>query len=668
MNKDKDTPLDAADLRRRAETKLKVAKPESAPIPTEADAQRLVQELQIHQIELELQNEELRNARDEAETWLDSYTDLYDFAPVGYFTVDRAGLIGRANLTGAQLLGVERSRLVGGRLGLFISDETRPTFNAFLESAFETHAKQTCEVTLQTETSAQTHMRMEASVPMDSEECRVVMLDTTERKLAEDALAAAKMEAEELNRNLQKALSDSHEYAKSLEAAKEQIDEKTAELTRQATHDALTGLSNRHHFEEHLKELIAGGGGKRAMAVLFLDLDRFKMINDTLGHKVGDLVLIEVAKRLQLGLRSGDLLARMGGDEFTVILLRCNSRAIAEAVAARMIDSISRPFEIQGHRFVIGASIGLASYPYDGANAVALLKHADAAMYEAKQAEGGTFRWYSGKVDVEIQLRADIEMDMRTALEEGQFSVYYQPIVGLEHGNILAVEALLRWKHPEKGMISPSLFIAIAEEMGLIGQIGDYVLRTACSQTMAWRDEGIDLSQMSVNVSTGQVCGVGWLDSVSSALSDTGLDAKCLTLEVTETDFAADFESMKETLREAKELGICMAIDDFGIGHSSIRRLKDLPVIQLKIDGSFVRNIAHDKKDNALVRSIVEMAHSQGIKVTAEWVETEPQMNILRSIGCDLAQGYFISPALPADELADFIRNRWVVRQTANVT
>ena len=471
-----------------------------------------------------------------------------------------------------------------------------------------------------------------------------------------EALVQSKAETEEGNRQLIDALDDASEMASQAKNAKEQIEESVVKLAHQASHDALTGLPNRHFFEQELSELITGSASKksRSMTVLFLDLDKFKLINDTLGHKAGDLLLVEVVGRLQSCLRSEDLLARMGGDEFTVILPRCNRRSIAEVVASRMIDSVSRPFEIQGHRFVIGASIGLASCPSDGTDAVSLLKHADAAMYRAKQAGRGTFCWFTGDVDVDNEQRADMEMGIRAALEKGEFHVHYQPIVSLEHGNILAAEALLRWEHPEKGMISPSLFIPIAEEIGMIGQIGDYVLRTACAQTMAWRDEGIYLSHIAVNVSTRQVRDAGWLDSVSAVLLDTGLDVRCLNLELTETDFAADYESMRETLQKVQELGIGLAIDDFGIGQSSLSRLKDFPVIHLKIDGSFVRDIEHNKDDSALVRSIVEMAHGQCMKVTAEWVETESQMEILRQIGCDFAQGYLISPALPADKFGEF--------------
>ena len=438
-------------------------------------------------------------------------------------------------------------------------------------------------------------------------------------------------------------------------ARRQSIEQK---LAYQASHDALTGLPNRHYFEQQLSSLLASRRGPHSVSVLFLDLDKFKLINDTLGHKVGDSLLISVASRLQACLRTGDVLARMGGDEFTVILPGHQNRKTVESIASRMIESLSRPFDIQGHRFVIGASIGLASCPSDGRDSITLLKHSDAAMYRAKQKGRRTFCWFVGDVDVHNQQRADTEMDIRAALEEGQFRVHYQPIVSVEGGHIAAAEALLRWEHPVKGMISPSLFIPIAEEIGLISQIGDYVLRTACAQTMAWRGEGIDLRQISVNVSTRQIGEPRWLKSIRRVLSETGIDNRQLTLEVTESDFAADHESIRNTLQKAQRLGICVAIDDFGMGQSSLSRLRDFPVIHVKIDGSFVKDIEHNKYDNALVRSIVEMAHSQGIAVTAEWIETDSQMRILRSIGCDYAQGYFISPALTSSEFADFFKRQ----------
>lgn len=482
-----------------------------------------------------------------------------------------------------------------------------------------------------------------------------IVRDITERKRAHEALARSMAETERLNHELEEALLVSNQYAQAVEIAKGEIEENAIKLSYKATHDALTGLPNRNYFEQHIGELLSDSTAN-SLVVLFLDLDKFKLINDTLGHKVGDMLLVAVAGRLKSCVRTEDVLARMGGDEFTAILPDCQDNASAELVSSRMIDTISRPFEIQGHKFVIGASIGLAACPSDGMDSVSLLKHADAAMYKAKQSGRGTFRWYSKDVDVENQQRAEMEIDIRAALEHGQFAIHYQPIVSLNDTTTVAAEALLRWEHPEKGMVSPSLFIPIAEEIGMIGRIGDYVLRTACAQAMAWRNHGMNFSRISVNVSTAQVRDPAWLSSVRDALSDTGLDARFIDLEVTESDFAADCESMRDILRKAEEIGVSLTIDDFGIGHSSLSRLKHFPVTHLKIDGSFVRDIAYNKNDNALLRSIIEMAHGQNIRVTAEWVETEQQMEILRSIGCDFVQGYYISPALPAKAFAKFIR------------
>ena len=630
-----------------------------------------------------------KRAEEALQTEKDNLAAIFEASPIGMLLMDEDTTIVDANSAIATMVSTSREKMVskraGGGLGCVHSSENAKGCG-FAPVCADCALRQAIEQVLGSETSIR-GAEIQATLSIDGHEHHpwlrisaepvlvdgrghviVAVDDITERRLAEQELHNAKVELDAVNRQLEEALLASQDHATAVEAAKDQIEESVVELAHQATHDALTGMPNRKYFEQHLDELIAGTSGRksRSMVVLFLDLDKFKLINDTLGHKVGDLLLIEVAERLHACLRAGDVLARMGGDEFTVTLSRCQSPAIAEAVASRMIDSISRPFEIQGHKFVIGASIGLASYPSDGKDTVSLLKHADTAMYRAKQAGRGIFCWYSGDVDAENQQRVDMEMDIRAALENGEFDVYYQPIIGLEDDNTLAAEALLRWEHPEKGMISPSLFIPIAEEIGLIGQIGDYVLRAACAQAVAWGEQGINLSHMSVNVSTRQVREPGWLDLVSAAISDTGIDARCLDLEVTETDFATDYESMRETLQKVQELGIGLVIDDFGIRQSSLERLKDLPVVHLKIDGSFVRDIEHNKSDNALVRSIVQMAHGQGIQVTAEWVETASQMKILRSIGCDFAQGYFISPALPAEAFGRFIRERRFAQQEAD--
>jgi len=431
-------------------------------------------------------------------------------------------------------------------------------------------------------------------------------------------------------------------------------------LSYQSTHDALTGLANRSCLEADLRacaETAAEEGGQ-PFALVFLDLDKFKMINDTLGHKMGDQMLVAVADRLKTCLRAGDMLARMGGDEFTLILTDSDDAGTIEAIAARILDALSRPFEIGDHRFVIGASMGIARCPADGTTATDLLKHADAAMYRAKQAGRGTFRWYSGDFDRDNQARVEIERDLRTACDNDQFAIHYQPIVRLADGGMHGAEALLRWEHPEKGLISPSLFIPVAEDIGLIRCIGQRVLKEACAQTKVWQDDGIGEFHVSVNISTSQIRDPGWMSTVKGALASSRLDPRHLTLELTETGFASDRGGLAGILLMASDLGVAIAIDDFGVEYSSLGRLKEFPVVHLKIDGSFVREIEHSRSDEALLRSIVNMAHSQGIKVTAEWVETLAQYEILRSSGCDYAQGYFISPALPAAEFHEFVINR----------
>lgn len=589
---------------------------------------------------------------------------LLDAVPAPIFCKDTDGRYVRCNRAFVEFCGLPEEEIIGKTVYDIAPKELAITCSQQDRKLLKSKRMQVYESRMPSADGGMRDVMFHMAIYSDSEGRTLglmgVILDITQRKQTEEELVKSRTDLQRLNDELESALLYANELAVHAENAKAQTEDKAIELSYQATHDSLTGLPNRQYFEKHLSECISGTADNKPdqLVVLFLDLDKFKLINDTLGHKVGDLLLVEVAARVQSRLRSGDVLARMGGDEFTIILPHCNRRPSAEMVASRIIDSIGQPFEIEGHRFLIGASIGLAHYPSDGNDAVTLLKHSDAAMYKAKQAGRGTYRWYTGDVDKDNQSRIEIEMDIRSALDKGQFLVYYQPIVGLEDGKLYGAEALLRWEHPKKGMISPSLFIPITEEIGLIGSIGDYVLRSACSQAIAWRDEGVRLSQISVNISTVQVRNSSWLDSVKAALSDSGLDPRCLNLELTETDLAADYESLGATLRGVEELGIGVAIDDFGIGQSSLGRLKDFPVNHLKIDGSFVRNIECSENDKALVRSIIEMAQGQGKKVTAEWVETEAQMNILRSSGCDFAQGYFISPPLPADKFLEFAIER----------
>jgi diguanylate cyclase (GGDEF)-like protein/PAS domain S-box-containing protein len=561
---------------------------------------------------------------------------IIDAAQVGILLTDNAGSVTRVNRAAADMVGKGMKDMVGMRLGDSLGcaqATTAPGGCGTGERCPKCPLRQTILRVLQSGKPA-TGIEVSQDVVLYDGENRLHLSVNASRIEIDDA------------QHVIVVITDISELKAQAE-----------ELIYKSNHDSLTGLPNRQYFEQQLSERTRLSGKikmRRPFGLMFIDLDKFKLINDTLGHKVGDLLLEEVAARLQTCIREQDVLARMGGDEFTVIVARYRRHEDVEAIASRIIDVVSRTFTIQGHRFVIGASIGLVSYPEDGYDAQTLLRHADAAMYKAKQAGRGTSRWYTGDVDQSNQSRVETEMDIRTALEEGQFKVYYQPIVGMDDGQIHAAEALIRWEHPKKGMISPSLFIPIAEEIGLIGPIGEYVLRTACFQAAKWHKEGMTLPHMSVNLSTKQLRDPEWIHTVETALRDSGLKPHGLYLELTESELAADYELLTGSLRQIEDLGVGLAIDDFGMGHSSLSRLKDFRVIHLKIDGSFVRNIECSESDKALLRSIIDMAHGQGICVTAEWVETKAQMEILRTSGCDFGQGYHISPPVPADEFAAF--------------
>ena len=331
-----------------------------------------------------------------------------------------------------------------------------------------------------------------------------------------------------------------------------------------------------------------------------------------------------------------------------------------------MIDSISHPFEIQGHKFVIGVSIGLARYPSDAADAVTLIKYADAAMYKAKEFGRNNCRVFSDEMSQETQARVEMERELRLAIERNELNVYYQPIVDIRTMQLAGAEALLRWNHPEKGMISPGLFMPVAEETGLIIQVGKSVLETACKQCMSWHEAGYTDMEISVNVSPVQLRDIVFASEVDSAVSQAGLQMRYLKLEIIETVLAKNDNDELDVLSILRALGTSICIDDFGIGYSSLSRLNDLPIDHLKIDGHFIRNIEHDRKDRAMAESMIVMAHNLGMQVTAEWIEDEKQMAILESLNCDYAQGYLISPALSPEAFGDFIREWAFARREAD--
>ncbi len=485
-----------------------------------------------------------------------------------------------------------------------------------------------------------------------------ILRDITAQKQAEEELRRVNAEIDSVNRQLEDALQAAHLHTLEVEVAKVQIEMSAAEMEHQARHDMLTGLPNRLLFSEELDRVISShSADARQCAVLFLDLDKFKMVNDTMGHKAGDALLVQTAARLSSCLRENDILARMGGDEFTVLLKDIKSIDDPAVVAQRLLRQVSKPYEISGNKLVIGVSIGGSIFPDNATDAVGLLKTADAAMYKAKELGRNNCQFFSDEISQESNAKVEIENDLRLALDRGELKVYYQPIIDVKSMKIAGAEALLRWDHPEKGMISPGLFIPVAEETGLIIEIGRMVIQAAFTQCKSWQDMGYPNFEMSVNVSPAQLGEIDIISEIDGALVDAGLNPSCVKLEVTETVLAKNDNDEVDILSILRSLGMVVCLDDFGIGYSSLSRLNSLPIGHMKIDGYFIKNIAHNRKDRAMTESIIVMAHNLGIKVTAEWIEDEEQMEAIRSLDCDYAQGYLVSPAMSPEKFGDFLRN-----------
>ena len=424
-----------------------------------------------------------------------------------------------------------------------------------------------------------------------------------------------------------------------------------------ALHDALTGLPNRILLEDRLAQAITlARRNQKSVALLMLDLDRFKDINDSFGHYVGDRLLEEVSKRLHASLRDSDILARLGGDEFVIgVPMVADNREI-ETVAHKILSTLSAPFRIEGRELQIGASIGISVYPVDGENSEALLQFADAAMYAAKKRRG-IYCFFTPELTEATQRRQKLESDLYLACARGEFVVYYQPIVLTNSGRVAGVEALLRWRHPEEGLISPNEFIPQLEELGLILEVGEWVLRTACLQNVAWQKEGIPRVRVSVNVSAYQFHRGNIVRTVERVLRETGLEPEWLELELTESLTLDDSETAIEIMQDLKRIGISLSLDDFGTGWSSLSYLRKFPLDRIKIDRAFMRDIPSEPTAKAVVRSILTLGRSLGIACVAEGVETHQQLDYLKMQMCTEMQGFLCSPALPEAECGALLRS-----------
>jgi diguanylate cyclase (GGDEF)-like protein/PAS domain S-box-containing protein len=422
------------------------------------------------------------------------------------------------------------------------------------------------------------------------------------------------------------------------------------QIAYQACHDALTGLPNRMLFYDRLTQVLARA--KRhgdCLAVLFLDLDQFKVVNDSLGHAAGDRLLIEIAGRLQRTLRESDTVARVGGDEFTFLLPGIGRGEDASRVAQKILEAVSRPLEIDGHQLYVTPSIGISLYPADGEEAEALLSSADIAMYRAKDLGRNGIQISSPAMNAKSVARLSLERDLRMAIERGEFTLVYQPQAGVLSGRTVGVEALLRWNHPRRGVVLPGEFIAIAEETRLILPLGEWVLRTACEQARQWQKGGGTPLRVAVNLSALQFRQRNLASTVQAVLSESGIPPGSLELEITESAAMLDAGMTIDVLSELREMGVRIAIDDFGTGHAALAYLKRFPIDMLKIDRSFVSGIENSRQDTAIVAAITGLAHGLGLKVLAEGVESESQLGLLAACGCDEYQGYLLSrPLAPA--------------------
>jgi diguanylate cyclase (GGDEF)-like protein/PAS domain S-box-containing protein len=428
-----------------------------------------------------------------------------------------------------------------------------------------------------------------------------------------------------------------------------------AQIEQQANYDTLTGLANRSLLNQRLQHAIASAAGYDArLAVVFVDLDRFKYINDSLGHHVGDELLRTMAERLKRNVRESDTVARLGGDEFVLLIGGHRDPEAVAAVLERMLADIAQPWKSPLGDLNITCSIGVALFPDDGMTADVLLKHADSAMYRAKEKGRNNFQFFTSDLNAIITQRLELESNLRRAIERNQFTLHYQPRIDIRTQRIVAVEALIRWN--AETPVPPSSFIPLAEDIGLIVPIGKWVLKQACAQNKAWQDAGMPPCMVSVNVSPRQFRQDNFVQSIEEVLRETGLEARYLEIEVTESAAMHDAQQFIAMLTELKNLGVHISLDDFGTGYSSLNYLKRFPVERLKIDRSFVHDITTDIDDATIVRTIIALGHNLGLKVVAEGVETQEQLEFLRSNGCDELQGYYFAEPVAADELSRRLR------------
>ena len=445
------------------------------------------------------------------------------------------------------------------------------------------------------------------------------------------------------------------ELRRRLRRTHEELSSALAMIQKMATHDALTGLPNRALFNEALVHAIGQAQRhRRALALFFLDVDRFKNINDTLGHPVGDRVLLEVGRRLGAAVRASDMVARLGGDEFVLLVEDFTDTRDLADIAGKILDAFGPTFTVDGQELALSASIGICTFPEDGHDAQTLLSNADIAMYRAKEQGRNRHCFYAADLNKLSQERLALEAALKHALDRDEIEIHYQPKIEFGGGRVTGVEALIRWRHPQLGLLLPDRFVPLAEETGLIVPIGYWTLRKVCERLRRWKEQGLSLS-IAVNLSAGQFHQPELVKELAAILWSTGAPAQHLELEITETMVMKDPDRAVGVMEQLRAMGVRLSIDDFGTGHSSLGYLKRFPIDRLKVDRSFVRELPHNGDDAAITRAVIALAHSLKMTVVAEGVEDQQQFDMLREQGCDEFQGYFCRPPLPEAELLRFL-------------
>ncbi|WP_330481845.1 putative bifunctional diguanylate cyclase/phosphodiesterase [Tumidithrix elongata] len=518
----------------------------------------------------------------------------------------------------ADLLNLPQELLIGKEIGFLHPDSEFSEFIRYFFSIDEMEANKEVMTEIH---GVPMHFLIVAQKYNQNQSALVLGIDITARKHAESALAQAE-----------------------------------AKYRYEACFDSLTGLLNRKQFNQELQaSLLKAEEQFGSIAILFLDLDRFQIVNDSLGHMVGDRLLQAVSQRLRDAVGEGNLVARWGGDEFTILLL--DVRTIEDAVnrAKIVLDTLKPSFTIDGYSMRTSGSIGISLYPFDGKNGDTLIKNADAALYYAKAQGRNNFQTYSHKMNSDSFTLLALRSSMHTAIENHEFVIHFQPKVNAETSEITGVEALIRWQHPELGLISPSQFIPLAEDNGLIVTIGEWLLRNVCKQSQAWQDAGLKPVTVGVNLSARQFLQPNLVMTIANILAETGLAPQWLELEITESLAMNDLDYTSSVLEKLYEMGVQIAIDDFGTGHSSLSALKKFPIHTLKIDRSFIQEIASNPHDKAIVGAIVSLAKGLNLNVVVEGVETIDQLNCLRSLECDQVQGFFFSPPMPVELITEML-------------